>query len=204
VPPCLSRSIDGRRVVLDGEIVALDRAGAPSFSRLQQRWPQNRRPSAELLRQVPTRFYAFDVLELDGANITRRPYAERREAFKFLAEAAHGRTVKFPSHWTNTDPSVVLEAVAELNLEGIVCKGLDSLNLPGVRSPHWIKTQLRRRSEFVIGGWLPGLRPSRHTVGAFLLGAHCSEGLLRFCRPPPPATSSVKSHERRRTRRSQG
>lgn len=64
----------GRPVVLDGEIVALDSTGAPSFSRLQQRWPQNRRPSAELLRQVPTRFYAFDVLELDGTDITRRPY----------------------------------------------------------------------------------------------------------------------------------
>jgi bifunctional non-homologous end joining protein LigD len=55
-----------RPVVLDGEIVALDESGAPDFGRLQQRWPQNRRPSGELLRRVPTHFYAFDVLELDG------------------------------------------------------------------------------------------------------------------------------------------
>jgi len=49
------------RMVLDGEIVALDDSGVPSFSRLQQRWPQNRRPNADLLRRVPVRFYVFCV-----------------------------------------------------------------------------------------------------------------------------------------------
>jgi bifunctional non-homologous end joining protein LigD len=170
-----------RRVVLDGEIVALDESGAPNFGRLQQRWPQNRQPSAELLRQVPTLFYAFDVLEVDGKDITRRPYAERREALSEVAVGPVSSTVRFPCNWTDTDPAVVLEAVAELNLEGIVCKRLDSPYKPGVRSPYWIKTPLRRRSEFVIGGWLPGLGPNRHTIGGLLVGAHCRDGLLHFC-----------------------
>src|SRR4051794_26169197 len=82
ITAALPAAVNGRRAVLDGEIVALDHDGVPSFSRLQQRWPQNRRPSAELLGQVPTRFYGFDVLELDGMDITRWPYAERREALE--------------------------------------------------------------------------------------------------------------------------
>jgi bifunctional non-homologous end joining protein LigD len=143
--------------------------------------PQNRRPCAELLRQVPTRFYTFDVLEFDGKDITRQPYAERRSALDELSDEVGGRTVQFPCNWTDTDPAVVLEAAAELNLEGIVCKHLDSPYTPGIRSRDWIKTPLRRRSEFVIGGWLPGVGPNRHTVGGLLLGAHCPDGLLQFC-----------------------
>jgi hypothetical protein len=71
--------------------------------------------------------------------------------------------------------------VAELYFEGIVCKHLDSPYKPGVRSPHWIKTPLRRRNEFVIGGWLPGRGANRHTVGAVLVGVYNSAGRLQFC-----------------------
>jgi len=56
IASALPEAVVGRSVVLDGGIVALERDWVPSFSRLQRRWPQNRRPSAALLRQVPTRF----------------------------------------------------------------------------------------------------------------------------------------------------
>jgi bifunctional non-homologous end joining protein LigD len=167
-------------VVLDGEIVAVDNNGVPSFSRLQRRWPQNRRPSTELLRQVPTRFYAFDVLELDGKSHTRRPYAERRAALTRIADKASGLIIQFPCNWTDVHPSVVLAASAELGLEGIVCKHLESTYTPGVRSRDWIKTPLRKRSSFVIGGWLPGIGANRHSVGAVLVGAY-TDGQLTFC-----------------------
>jgi bifunctional non-homologous end joining protein LigD len=75
----------------------------------------------------------------------------------------------------------VLAASAEMGLEGIVCKHLDSPYTPGKRSPDWIKTPHRLRSEFVIGGWLPGIGSSRHTVGALLLGACSDDGGLQFC-----------------------
>ena len=146
ITAALPAAVGGRRVVLDGEIVALDKAGAPSFERLQRRWPQNRRPTTQLLRQVPTRFYAFDVLEIDGQDITGRPYIDRRETLNAVAEGSDNRTVQFPCNWRQTDPALVLEAVAELNLEGIVCKHLNSPYTPGVRSPDWVKTPIRRRS----------------------------------------------------------
>jgi bifunctional non-homologous end joining protein LigD len=79
ITAALPTALGGRDAVLDGEIVALDDAGAPSFSRLQQRWPQNRRPTTGLLREVPVRFYVFDVLSLDGRDITRQAYGTRRD-----------------------------------------------------------------------------------------------------------------------------
>ncbi|OBA82672.1 hypothetical protein A9W99_11210 [Mycobacterium sp. 1164966.3] len=66
IAAALPTAVGQRSVILDGEIVALDDDGVPCFSRLQRRWPQNRRPSAELLRQVPVRFFVFDVLQYDG------------------------------------------------------------------------------------------------------------------------------------------
>ena len=130
--------------MLDGEIVALDGAGVPSFGRLQRRWPQNRRPNADLLRQVPVRFYVFDVLSVGSQDLTRQPYAARRARLSELAENSSGRTIQFPANWTDTDPQVVLAASAELGLEGIVCKRLDSHYTPGQRSRDWIKHLIGR------------------------------------------------------------
>jgi bifunctional non-homologous end joining protein LigD len=72
-------AVGGRRVVLDGEIVALGAQGRPSFTRLQRRWPQQRRPRPELVRDVPCRLIAFDILQIDGRAIGDLPYGQRRE-----------------------------------------------------------------------------------------------------------------------------
>jgi bifunctional non-homologous end joining protein LigD len=181
ITAALPDAMSGRPVVLDGEIVALDKNGVSSFSRLQRRWPQNRRPSAELLREIPTRFYAFDVLEVDGKDLTRRPYAERRAALTDLDADGSSPIIEFPCHWIDVDPVVVLSAAAEMGLEGIVCKHLDSPYPPGMRLRDWIKTPHRLRSEFVIGGWLAGSGANRHTVGALLLGAYSRDRHLQFC-----------------------
>jgi bifunctional non-homologous end joining protein LigD len=73
---------------------------------------------------------------------------------------------------------MVLAASAEMGLEGIVTKRLDSPYLPGVRSKDWVKTCHRLRSEFVIGGWLPGEGPNRNSIAALLVGAHDGQGRL--------------------------
>jgi bifunctional non-homologous end joining protein LigD len=76
--------LDGREAVLDGEIVALDNRGIPSFSRLQQRM-HVQRPASLLRTQVPVTYYDFDVLDIDRTGITDLPYIERREALSNLS-----------------------------------------------------------------------------------------------------------------------
>lgn len=92
----LRDALSGRRAVLDGEVVALDASGRPSFSRLQQRWPMRRRPRAELLRSVPVRFFAFDLLALDDRDLTGLAYAQRRELLEELGAAAASPVLLVP------------------------------------------------------------------------------------------------------------
>jgi bifunctional non-homologous end joining protein LigD len=98
-----------------------------------------------------------------------------------IASSSSGRVVQFPASWSDVDPAAVLAATAELGLEGIVCKHLDSAYTPGLRSRDWIKTPHRTRGDFVVGGWLPGVGVNRHTVGALVVGAYTTEGRLHYC-----------------------
>ena len=149
----------------------------------------------QLLRRVPVRFFVFDILQCDGNDITNRPYSFRRQRLMDIASSSSGRVIRFPASWTDVDPATVLAATAELRLEGIVCKRLDSDYTPGLRSRHWIKTPHRIRGDFVIGGWLPGAGVNRHTVGALLVGAYGTEGLLHYC---GMAAAGLSDAERRR------
>jgi bifunctional non-homologous end joining protein LigD len=195
VAAMVSAAVGDRRIILDGEIVALDTGGRPSFTRLQRRWPQQRRPSAQLLREVPVRFYAFDILAVEDRDVTVYPYARRRDLLEELAAAASGLLV-LPRFASRALPAAdLLKIAAENGIEGIVSKRLDSPYRAGVRSSDWIKTCHRLRSEFLIGGWLPGQGPRRDAISALLVGAHDSQGRLRFC----GAVGSGLSSAHRRT-----
>jgi bifunctional non-homologous end joining protein LigD len=157
-------------LILDGEIVAPDpRTGAPSFGRLQRRMHVVS-PSAELLRGFPAQYLAFDVLAADDEVLLNLPYAERRER---LAELALDRPLaRTPPHYMDVDPDLLMEVAREHGLEGIVAKRLDSAYYPGRRSPLWIKTPLRRTTEVVVAGWLPGTGRFSTTFGSLALGAY--------------------------------
>ena len=164
----------GRAVVLDGEIVAVDRRGRPSFSRLQRRM-QVQRPTPVLLAEVPAAFYVFDLLELDGARMTARTYLQRRAALEGLELV--GPRVQAPPYWTEVDGPTMLALSRTHGLEGIVSKRLDSTYRPG-RSPAWVKTPLRPSCEAIILGWIAGSGGHRNTVGSLILGAHDNSGAL--------------------------
>lgn len=110
-------AIGGRRVILDGEIVAVESDGRPSFTRLQRRWPQQRRPSAELVREVPTRFLAFDVLAIDGIDVTGEPYGRRREILDGVMVVDKSPTMTVPRHWVDVSPADMFEVCAANDME---------------------------------------------------------------------------------------
>jgi bifunctional non-homologous end joining protein LigD len=166
----------GRSVTLDGEIVALDVAGRPSFARLQNRMGV-RRPDPGLRRLIPVALYVFDVLHLDGRDLTTEPYLRRRELLEGLD--LHSEVITSPPHFVDAGADV-LAAAAEQGLEGVVCKRVDSRYTPGLRSRAWIKTVIAHTTDVVLCGWLPGRGRLHGSLGALLLGAYDRAGRLHY------------------------
>ena len=150
------------QAVIDGEIVALDAQGSPSFQALQHRGSH---PAHQIV------FYAFDLLHLDGKDLTAEPLLKRRAR---LARVLDGSGL-LPSEELPGTVAAIVEAVRGLGLEGVVAKRKDSLYEPGERSDAWQKLKLENQQEFVIGGY----RPGSNGVDALLVGYYDDTG-LRF------------------------
>ncbi len=166
----LSRQIGARDAVLDGELVAFDEAGRPSFERLQQRIHQT--DDAVVRRRMkthPVTYVIFDLLYLDGEDLTDEPYERRRELLDGLG--LEGESWQTPA-FSRGHARELLAAAAAKDLEGIVLKRLDSRYVPGKRTGSWLKVKNLGRQEFVVGGWLPGEGRRRNSLGALLLGYH--------------------------------
>jgi bifunctional non-homologous end joining protein LigD len=164
----LAAALGGRRAVLDGEIVALDARGRPSFEELQQRM-QLTAPAdvRRKMREVPATYMLFDLLYLDGDLLTGRRYARRRARLDTLGLAGpHWQTP--PYHAGQGD--AMARASRENGLEGVIAKRLDSVYELGRRSGAWLKVKNRRRQELVIGGWVQGEGRRQGLPGALLLG----------------------------------
>lgn len=183
--PELSRvaaAVGDRHVVLDGEIVAVDTSGRPSFTRLQRRWPQQRRPSAQLLREVPVRLLGFDVMQIDGRDITKTPYGQRRELLDNLMVMDKSPVLTMPRAMVGVAPADALKAAATHGMEGIVAKALDSPYRPGVRSRCWVKTPYRATAELIVAGYWSARGPgARNCIGALLVAGHNEAGDLVAC-----------------------
>jgi DNA ligase D-like protein (predicted ligase) len=165
----------GRRMVLDGTIVALDAYGRPSSSRLQRRLSVQR-PSATVQRRLPVAYYVFDLLRLDDQPTHHLPYQRRRELLEQLELSTEG-TVALPPSFTDTDGQTVLDTAAKYGLPGVIAKRARSRYQPGRRSRSWVETALRRTQDVVIGGWLPGARGRTGSVGSVLVGLPTERGL---------------------------
>jgi bifunctional non-homologous end joining protein LigD len=166
-----------RNAVLDGEVVAFDESGQPSFHRLQDRMHvADPHLVARRAQVTPVAYLIFDVLHLDGRSTMALSYRERRELLGTLG-LEHGcwRTASFHAG----DGPRLLEASRSQGLEGLVAKRLDSLYEPGRRSGSWLKLKNTRRQEFVVGGWLEGQGGRQGRLGALLVGFH-ENGQLRF------------------------
>jgi bifunctional non-homologous end joining protein LigD len=162
-----------RPVILDGEIVAFDAAGRPSFERLQQRMNLG---SPHLVReavtQVPVAFVVFDLL-FDGVPLVERAWTERRERLE-------GLELPVPlviSEVVEGDPAGLWEFIGERQLEGVVAKRRSARYRPGVRSPDWRKITKFRQVRAVVGGYLPGEGGRSGSFGSLLLGLVVPAGL---------------------------
>ncbi len=172
----------GRPAILDGEIVAFDSDGRPSFGRLQQRMHQT---SESVIRRRakthPVTYVIFDLLYLDGRSVMEEPYSRRRELLEGLELG--GPHWQVPAYALGAGAQL-LAASAERGLEGLVAKRLESRYEPGKRTGAWLKVKYTARQELVIGGWLPGEGRRANRLGALLVGFYeprdGDEPLLRF------------------------
>jgi DNA ligase D-like protein (predicted ligase) len=152
--------IHAETAILDGEIVALDADGRPSFQGLHH---------AEL-QGLSIVYYAFDLLHLNGRDLTRSPLEERRAA---LREVVDGSTVLLSDALPGT-PQQITAAVKRLHLEGIVAKRKRSIYTPGRRSDAWVKVRFSNHQEFVVGGF----KPSGATFDSIVVGYYDGKQLL--------------------------
>lgn len=131
-------------VLMDGEIVALDEHGVPTFQALQHR----------SVKRTAVVFYAFDLLHLGGRSYLKRPLRERHTA---LSEPTFAPPLLLSPPLPGT-PAQIAQVIRDAELEGVVAKRLDSIYEPGRRSPAWVKVKFGKRQEFVVGGYKPAGR----------------------------------------------
>ena len=148
--------------VLDGELVALDSQGRPSFQLMQNS------PSQSIMIYC----YACDLMHRNGKLLVKLPLSRRRELLEDLLSASKDPLRLAPLLQAPSDQ--VLEALRKLCLEGIVGKRIDSIYEPGERSGAWIKLRANMEQEFVIGGYIPGARG----FDALLVGVYEKKDLM--------------------------
>ncbi|MGZ6672083.1 MAG: DNA ligase D [Solirubrobacteraceae bacterium] len=174
----LNRALSHHRAVLDGEIVALDAEGKPSFGALQRRMHVGSESTVRrLAKETPVTYIIFDLLWLDGHSLMDLPYTERRARLAEL-ELGDGGRWRVPDYVVGHGQQL-LAATEKQGLEGVIAKRLDSKYEPGRRTPAWLKIKHTARQEVVVGGWVPGDGKRRDRIGALLVGVREDDGTLR-------------------------
>ena len=172
-PEIRNSPLGDRDVLVDGEIIGLNEEGLPDFGVLQERMHVRSAVSAaRLAERIPATYMVFDLMRLDGRDLTSLPLSERRE---MLAGLALDGSWQVPAAYD--DGSMLFEATLQQRLEGIVSKRLGSRYTFGARSPHWVKLAHRHRYSFVVAGWRPQEGTSDR-LASVLVGEPTADGLL--------------------------
>ena len=153
--------------VIDGEVVALDGEGRSSFQLLQSREMDG--------GALPLYYYVFDLLQLEGRNLSGLPLTTRKETLRQLC-AGTGDPIRYSGE-LGADAKALLREVERRGLEGIIGKQANSLYEAGRRSGSWIKLKCVTEQEFVIGGYTPPEGARQH-FGALLVGYYEKKRLL--------------------------
>ncbi|QUR68792.1 ATP-dependent DNA ligase [Mycobacterium spongiae] len=158
----LAADLADHHAVFDGEVVALDDAGVPSFNELQNR-----------VRATRIQFWAFDLLYLDGRSLLRARYSDRRKLLETLGKASD----LIVPELLPGDGKRALEYSNNRGWEGVIAKKRDSSYQPGRRSSSWLKDKHWKTQEVVIGGWRAGEGGRSGAIGSLLLGIPDGQGL---------------------------
>lgn len=164
--------------IVDGEIVALDEEGKPSFQLLQQRMNLNNDldiQQAEI--DTPALYFAFDLIHLGQYNLSKVTLEQRKLLLEHCLLPC--TNVQITSHFTG-DCGVVYDVCMDHGFEGIVAKRLDSHYEPGKRSNNWVKIKPHNTSDFVVAGYTLGQGDRNTTFGALLLGHYDNHGNLLY------------------------
>lgn len=152
--------LDLSDTILDGELVAFGDRGVPSFHALQH-------------QTSPVSYLVFDVLRLDGTEVTSAPYSARRHAIEALG--LDSDAVRVPPTF-DAALTEALESSRELGLEGVVAKRTDSPYRVGKRSAAWVKLKHLNAAEVLVIGWRPGSGNRSKTLGSLLVALPDGDG----------------------------
>lgn len=178
--------IEATEAIVDGEVVAFDPDGNPSFSLLQDRTgirglqladgrrPRGKGPSEEERAAIPLAYQAFDLLYLDGRSLLEVPLEHRKRLLKRVLRETG--MVRYGGHVAEEGEAFV-KAAQQRGLEGVVAKLRHARYEPGRRTRSWLKIKLRREQELVVAGWLPG-RGTHKQLGSLIVGVY-EDGALR-------------------------
>jgi bifunctional non-homologous end joining protein LigD len=179
----VARELGARRLILDGEVVAFDEQGRPSFERLQGRMHLASDSAVRRrMRDTPVTYVIFDVLYLDGRSTTALTYEQRRELLEALE--LEGPAWRAPGYHRG-EGTALLAATRELGIEGIVAKRLDSTYDAGRRTSGWLKIKNVCEQDVVIGGWTPGEGGRGGRLGALVTGVYEDGRLTTRARSAP-------------------
>jgi bifunctional non-homologous end joining protein LigD len=160
-------ALEPHSAVLDGEVVAFDAKGRPSFERLQSRM-HVRNPPPALLAAVPTLYVLFDLLWLDGEVLTDLPLTARRARLDELA--LRGPAWQTSVRIEDAPDDAMLAKCREVGLEGYMGKQATSIYTPGKRTKAWTKVKCAGQREFVVGGWSEGAGGRSGQIGSLAVG----------------------------------
>jgi bifunctional non-homologous end joining protein LigD len=168
----------GRPIILDGEIVVLERDRPGRFQTLQSRMHlQNAAEVTAQAKEAPAALVAFDILQDGDAELFGEPWTERRGRLERLLRSPRPQKVRLSD--TTPDGDRMVERANAAGWEGVIAKRTTSTYSPGARSRDWLKLKLQYRAEFVVGGWTEPRR-TRPYIGALLLGYYDREGNLHY------------------------
>ena len=153
--------------VIDGEVVAFDAEGRPSFNALQN---YGSAPG-------PVVYYVFDVMVLAGRDVTREPLDKRRELLEKKVLPKLAEPIRYAPPF-DADLPMLIESVKTQGFEGLVAKRRNSVYQAGLRSGAWMKMRVNRGQEFVIGGYTRGTK----TFDALVFGYYEGKKLIYVAR----------------------